>query len=190
MKIKPMDKKGSVTVELGRKDDALLAGAAQPKAHPLPIRKILVPVDFSEYSYKSLDYATAFAEESGAQIILLHVVPLNYVDTDLIAFDYSELSKEAATSCENRLQKLREERIGPKLEVKTAGRIGRPVEEILAAAREWEVDLIIMSTHGYTGLKHAFLGSTTENIVRYAPCPVLTLRQHEHDFINKETSQP
>ena len=62
-------------------------------------------------------------------------------------------------------------------------RIGRSADEIINVAKEKDADLIIMSTHGYTGLKHAFLGSTTENVVRYAPCPVLTVRLKEHDFI-------
>ena len=186
MKVKPGERKGRVTVEIGGRDATLLANAS---THPLPIRKILVPIDFSEFSYKSLDYAAAFAEQSGAEIILLHVVPLTYVNTELVAFDYSEISKRAAETSREELEKVAKNRLPGKPGAQLATRIGRPVEEIIGAAQDFDADLIIMSTHGYTGLKHAFLGSTTENVVRYAPCPVLTVRQNEHDFVNALTER-
>ena len=182
MKVKPAPKPGRVTMEVGDRDEQLLEKAAL-KPDPLPIRKILVPIDFSDCSYKSLDYAVAFGGQSKATITLLHIVPLNYVDTDLIAFDFAEIEREAANSAQERLRKLIEDRIGNSVVADFLVRIGRPVDEIVSAAKERDSDLIIMSTHGYTGLKHAFLGSTTENVVRYAPCPVLTVRQKEHDFV-------
>ena len=182
MKVKPTGKRGRVTIEVDQRDEDLLAEAS-PAHESLPIRDIIVPIDFSEFSYKSLDYAVAFAALSGATITLIHTVPLNYVDTDLIALDYSEIEKEAEESAKNKLKKLIQERIGPKVKANSRVQVGRPVEEIIRAANEIGANLIIMSTHGYTGLKHAFLGSTTENVVRYAPCPVLTLREQEHDFV-------
>lgn len=187
MKVKPSKKRGAVTLELGRRDEGILEAAARPRVKPLAIKKILVPIDFSEFSYKSLDYAVAFALQSQAEIVLLHVVPLNYVDAEVIAFDFSQLEKQTAASCESRLQRLREERVDPALPSSARVAIGRPLEEIVGTAQKIGADLIIMSTHGYTGLKHAFLGSTTENVVRYAPCPVLTLHEHEHDFVTSQS---
>jgi len=183
MKVKPSSRPGSVTVEMNRFDDQLLQSGANPQSPPLSIRKIVVPIDFSPCSYKSLDYAIAFAKLSNAEILLLNVVPLAYVDTDLVAFDYQALERQSAELGQIRLEKLSSERVDPSLRTQVKVRIGRPVDEIVAAAKEFEADLIIMSTHGYTGLKHAFLGSTTENVVRYAPCPVLTVREREHDFV-------
>lgn len=180
MKIRPATKPGSVTLELDRRDEALLA---QPPRTPVAIRKIVVPLDFSEFSYKSLDYASAFALQSKAEILLLHIIPLNYVETEVMAFDYSQIEKQASDSCQSRLEKLVRCRVDPSVKSEVRVKIGRPVDEIVNAAKDFEADLIIMSTHGYTGLKHAFLGSTTENVVRYAPCPVLTLREHEHEFV-------
>jgi universal stress protein A len=182
MKVKPASTPGRVTLEVDDRDENLLERASL-KSDPLPIRKILVPIDFSEYSYKSLDYAVAFARQSKGSVTLLHVVPLNYVDTDLIAFDFTQIEQEAANSAQQRLSNLIKERFDPSQEVDFLVRIGRSADEIINAAKEKDADLIIMSTHGYTGLKHAFLGSTTENVVRYAPCPVLTVRLKEHDFI-------
>lgn len=184
MKVKPSAKRGRVTVQMDRADEKLLEQSAQPAKPPLSIRRILVPIDFSEYSYKSLDYAGAFALQSRAEIRLLHIVPLNYVDSELVAFDFAQLERETTASCRSRLEKIRQQRVDPSLQASLEVRVGRPVDEIVTVAREFDADLIIMSTHGYTGLKHAFLGSTTENVVRYAPCPVLTVRQHEHDFVS------
>ncbi len=180
MKIRPSTHPGAVTLEINRLDTELLA---QPAKQPLAIRKIVVPVDFSPFSYKSIDYASAFALQSNAEILLLHVVPLNYVDGEFIAFDPAQLEKQAADAARIHLEKLSAERIDPELTARIRVVVGRSVDEIVKAAEEFEADLIIMSTHGYTGFKHAFLGSTTENVVRYAPCPVLTLRQREHDFV-------
>lgn len=180
MKIRPATKPGAVTLEVNRWEDALLA---QPPAAPLPIKRILVPMDFSEFSYKSLDYANAFAAQTRAEILLFHVVPLNYVETEVIAFDYSQIEQQTKETCLARLEKLRRLKVDASVKVDARVCIGRPVDEIVKAAREFAADLIVMSTHGYTGLKHAFLGSVTENVVRYAPCPVLTVRLDEHDFV-------
>jgi universal stress protein A len=182
MKVRPTAQPGTVTLEMHRFDEDLL-GKGQPRQEPLPIARIVVPIDFSEFSYKSLDYASAFALRPQARILLLHVVPVNYINADLTAFDYGELERQVADAAKGRLETLARTRIDPSISSEVRVLIGRPVDEIVKAAEEFGADLIIISTHGYTGLKHAFLGSTTENVVRYAPCPVLTLRQREHDFI-------
>jgi nucleotide-binding universal stress UspA family protein len=67
--------------------------------------------------------------------------------------------------------------------VKVAVRTGTAFLEIAEAAKSLEADLIIIATHGYTGLKHLLLGSTAERVVRSAPCPVLVVREHEHEFV-------
>ena len=183
MTIRPSTQPGTVTLEMGRFDEALLE-KGQPRREALPIRRIIVPVDFSSFSYKSLDYASAFAAQSEAEILVLHVVPLDYLGAEMIAFDYPDVSQQSAQAARARLEKLAEERVPRSIRHELRVLIGRPSDEIVKAAADFGADLIVMSTHGYTGLKHAFLGSTTEHVVRCAPCPVLTLRQHEHDFIS------
>src|SRR4051812_3406014 len=148
MRVRPSAHPGAVTLEINRLDTELLA---QPEKEPLAIRKILVPVDFSPFSYKSIDYASAFALQSNAEILLLHVIPLNYVDAEFIAFDSAELEKQAAGAAKIHLEKLSSERIDSELTSHNRVAIGRSVEEIVKAAEEFEADLIIMSTHGYTG---------------------------------------
>ena len=85
---------------------------------------------------------------------------------------------------EERLVTLSRDKQGSNLKIETSQRLGTPFEEIVKVAKEREVDLIVMATHGYTDLKHFFLGSTAERVVRLAPCPVLVVRWHERDFVS------
>jgi len=145
---------------------------------PLRIRSILVPLDFSAPSKKTLDYAVAVARQFKAKLTLIHVVepvgtpdfaasfPLIMEDDTLMAAAKNELERTVKTA-----------RVLRGMVEKILVRSGRSFHEIAEAARTRKVDLIIIATHGYTGLKHALLGSTTERVVRHAPCPVLVVRQ-------------
>ena len=147
------------------------------------IKSILVPIDFSETSEKALRYALRMAEQFGSKITLLNVVqPIATPD-----FAYHPLMLEtdkAKESAKARLETLCRKLVVPsRLIEKTVVRYGTPFAEITAAAKSLKVDLIILTTHGYTGLKHVFMGSTAERVVRHAPCPVLTVREKEHEFV-------
>ena len=94
----------------------------------------------------------------------------------------SRALKLAATG-RKRLAELRRQEIDPGIAADALVRIGKPYAEIIHTANEWDIDLIIIATHGYEGLKHVFLGSTAERVVRHAPCPVLVVRQQEHELV-------
>lgn len=183
MKVRKADQPGKVTVELNSTDEALLEKGAVTGRFRL--KTILVPVDFSSFSDKSLDYAVAFAQQFQAGIVLLHVVepmvyPENYMTIPTVSDDINSSLVKAA---EEKLA-VQRQRINPdQVDVKAMTRLGRPYVEITGAAKELRVDLIILATHGHTGLRHVLLGSTAERVVRHAPCPVLTVRSPEHDFI-------
>jgi nucleotide-binding universal stress UspA family protein len=187
MKIKPVPRQKKVTVELKPSDERLLEkGAASARAgSPFRLNKILVPVDFSDFSTKALDYALAFADQFDAQIILLHVVePAVYPESSmLVATALDDLNNDLTKVAQQKLNELKRERIGDRVSSELLVRLGRAFSEIVAAASELDVDLIILATHGYTGLKHVLLGSTAERVVRHAPCPVLTVRDPEHEFL-------
>ena len=153
----------------------------------LRIQTILVPIDFSEPSQKALDYAVAFAEQFDAKLILLHVVE-PVVTPDFVApFPLLMENDKVKAACKARLDHtIKEQAIDPKRVERTLVRFGRSFHEIADAARTLKVDLIIISTHGYTGLKHALLGSTTERVVRHASCPVLVVREHEREFVRTD----
>jgi nucleotide-binding universal stress UspA family protein len=142
----------------------------------LGIKSILVPTDFSAPSKKALDYAVPFAEQFGAKLTLLHVV--ERVATPGFANSLPLLMEndKLMAACKAQLQSLvKQKAIHPKLVERTLVRQGRSFREIADAVRTLKADLIIISTHGYTGLKHALLGSTAERVVRHAPCPVLPI---------------
>ena len=98
---------------------------------------------------------------------------------------YEAIEQELVHTAEQKLAEIVLDKIPQQVKAEIYVRNGRPSHEIVAAAKELDADFIVISTHGRTGLKHAFIGSTAENVVRHAPCPVLTLREQEHEFINE-----
>jgi nucleotide-binding universal stress UspA family protein len=155
-----------------------------PSDSPCGFRRIVVPSDFSEASKKALRYALSFVGPCRAEITLLHVVePPPYPQ-----FGYAHVPAREAKLKQAALEKLelfrRELAGGERFITSTLVRTGNAFQEITQEARNRNADLIIISTHGYTGLKHVFLGGTAERIVRHAACPVLVVREHEHEFLS------
>jgi universal stress protein A len=187
MKVKPTPKRGRVVVEVDRKDERLLDAAehsAQPSPSPFNLRQILVPIDFSACSRKALEYAVPLARQFGARLVLLHVMPVNYfVGSEFGPVDLPIPEAEWRAASEKELQSFADRTIGSQALYETQIRQGQPMVEITACADEINADLILVSTHGRTGLRHVLVGSVTENVVRYAPCPVLVVREHEHEFV-------
>jgi len=165
----------------------LTKAAGKPgKASPsrFHIESVLVPLDFSGQSKKALAYAVPFAEQFGAKLTLLHVVEPVATPDFAATFPLALENDKVMAGCKGKLEHLiKEQAIDPKLVEKALVRDGRSFHEITEAARTLKVDLIIISTHGHRGLKHVLLGSTTERVVRHAPCPVLVVREREHEFV-------
>lgn len=154
--------------------------------HTLKLKRILVPVDFSISSNKALDYAVAFAKQFQAEISLFHVVatpqaaqfPLGDGITCNPASDTDALKREA----EAQWRKA----VGSGLKVTTTLGVGVAHHEIVRAANETKTNLIIIGHQGRSGLAHLLLGGTAERVVRHAPCPVLVVRKHEHEFLKNQ----
>ncbi len=144
------------------------------------LKNVLVPLDFTPHSFKSLEYAVTFAAQFGAKLTLVHVLEPQVYTPELIAA--IPLDPERWAAAEQELEEIRAARIPQGVPVQIDIRTNFALDGILDAARELAADLIITTTHGYTGLKHLLLGSTAENIVRRAPCPVLVVREKERDF--------
>jgi len=151
----------------------------------IKLKSILVPVDFSPPSQKALHYALSFAEQFGATLKLLYVVEPAVYPTELghVPAEIDRLYQNMHEGARVKLAALAEKQIPPHIKAETIVRVGQPHHAITQTAEELGADLIVIATHGYTGLKHAFLGSTSERVVRHAPCPVLTVREREHDFV-------
>ena len=146
----------------------------------LKVRNILVPVDFSEASKKALSYAVPLARQFRAKITLLYVSQEQFYGTE---FAYLPIEESAVNwAATDQLKAVACRNIAPELLGDTLVRHGLAFEEIAKVARELNTDLIIINTHGYTGLKHVLVGSTAERVIRHAPCPVLVVREREHEF--------
>jgi nucleotide-binding universal stress UspA family protein len=160
------------------------APALQLTPNRFHLRKILVPVDFSPNCQESILYARHFAEQFEAEICLLHVVEPVVVTND---FGYvpilpNDLEEQRLEGAGKELRTLAKS-LGAGVAVESKVLLGRAWKEITDAARTLPADLLIVSTHGFTRIKHALLGSVAEKIVRHAPCPVLVVRLGEHEFV-------
>ena len=150
----------------------------------LHLKKILVPVDFSPLSKKALQYAQRLAQQFKAELVLCHVlepeIPPSF-EGIMIAQTYS------SGGLSSQLKQLKAlasaARNAGAVRAGSMLRRGLPAYEIIEAAKDLDVDLIVIATHGYTGWKHFCIGSTAERVVRAAPCPVLVVREKEHEFI-------
>ncbi len=145
----------------------------------MKIEKVLVPVDFSDYSKHALRYAIEFASQFNAEIILISVIePMIYpADFSMGQVAIPATDQNLHERIEEELKELEKNVIGSKVKSKRIIKSGKPFFEINEAAREEDVDLIIIATHGHTGVEHLLFGSTAEKVVRKAPCPVLSLRE-------------
>lgn len=148
-----------------------------PRINPIKLKRILVPTDFSRTSCKALRYALSLARLLKAKITLLYVAEFLPVDTFYLPAGKALLMDEQA-----KLNDSARKLIEPDLFDEALSIRGETRNVITDVARRKKIDLIVISTHGYTGLKRAFNGSTADEIVRRAPCPVLVVRENERDF--------
>ena len=151
----------------------------------LPIKKILVPTDFSDSAHHALRYALSFAVELKAELLLLHVVETLAVGyaSDLFPVPMAEVFQEISGYAKTELAKLAGEAKERDVRVTELVAQGKPSAEIIRYAAENAVDMIVLGTHGKGMLDQALFGSTTERVVRRSPCPVLTVRMAGHEFV-------
>ena len=147
-------------------------------------KKILVPIDFSAMSKRAFQYALRFAEQFRCEIVLLHVVePERVIAGTRPAVDVFAQLEEDTTAAEADLAALAASSRNRPNSVTSAVRTGHAPNEITKAAKDLDVDLIMMASHGYTSWRHLCISSTAERVVRTAPCPVLVVRDKEHEFV-------
>jgi universal stress protein A len=151
----------------------------------IELKRILVPTDFSDHSKNAMNYACSLAEKFGADLHVLHVLQdlVAMVPEPGLAFpppgDYMQELEESATKALTELPGDARSGVG---NIVRSVRQGPPFLEIIRYAKEHDIDLIVLGTHGRSGLAHMLLGSVAERVVRKAPCPVLTVRPESHTF--------
>jgi universal stress protein A len=145
----------------------------------IEIKSILAPTDFSAHSEQAVRYACRLAERLDSELHLLHVlseiVPAG-PDPLLMPMMPAQFYKESEDRAQETLDRSLDPSWGKPVKIITAVRWGSPVESIVSYAVDHRIELVIICTHGRTGLSHVLLGSVAERIVREAPCPVLTIR--------------
>jgi nucleotide-binding universal stress UspA family protein len=150
------------------------------------ISKILFPTDFSEHSLHALTYARELAGQFDAQIHCVHVIDEAFQYWTAMGPESVPLGpgvEDVQSMAEGQMGRFTDEHLmGLKYAAITKTLMGRPFQEIVRYARDNNIDLIVLSTHGRGGLAHVLVGSTTEKVVRKAHCPVLTVRHPESKF--------
>ncbi len=147
------------------------------------LQKILVPVDFSRHSEIARNYGCDFAEKFGAELHLLTVVQEMIGDMDAFYAVPGNYAQEVRAESERRLATFLDPKWSNGKNISRYAVSGVPFLEIVRYARENAIDLIVMGTHGRGAVKHILMGSVAERVVRTAPCPVLTVRHPEHEFV-------
>ena len=141
------------------------------------IRKILIPIDFSNYSLQALEYAKAIAEKFDAEIILLNVVePVMFIaDITMGQINIPSIESEMLQKSEEKMKDIVD---GLKGNFKVSGivKLGKPDKEIIDLANSEKVDLIIIGTHGHSKVEHLLFGSTAEKVIRKSNCSVLIVK--------------
>jgi nucleotide-binding universal stress UspA family protein len=150
-----------------------------------PFRNILFPTDFTPHARAALKYAAAFAHSGGGRVVLFSVqsakVPANLLTLPERIFE--EQDNKWLLQIRTEVRHLLADPLFNGLEVEPVIVEGEPAPEIAKAVREYEIDLVTVVTHGRKGLSRALWGSTAEEIISEAPCPVLTIRPPQHDFV-------
>ncbi|MEZ5943733.1 MAG: universal stress protein [Planctomycetaceae bacterium] len=150
------------------------------------LQKILVPTDFSDFSNHAVRYGCEFAKRFNAELHLVSVVEDVYPlvpESGMLLPTAANYLNELKTAAEQTLATRPDSAWVEGVSVKREVLIGTAFLEIIRYAKDEDIDLIVIGTHGRTGLVHVLMGSVAEKVVRKAPCPVLTVRPEGHDFV-------
>ncbi|GJQ47780.1 MAG: universal stress protein [Candidatus Kuenenia stuttgartiensis] len=142
----------------------------------IKFKNILCPIDHSECSYLALKYAVSLALKDEAKLYIMHVIDTRAYDTEIYKFSPYNLDEATMSKIHADLLKSLPEGTTDLLEVETIVEKGIPFNEIVNKGEKLEMDIIVIGTHGRSGLAHVMMGSVAEKVVRKAPCPVLTVR--------------
>jgi len=157
------------------------------------LKNVMVATDFSQTSEKALDYGRAFARTFGATLHVVHVVENAFTRMTAGEFgvlNFEEILREMQEASQKELDKLVRDDDRRELHARAAVTTAHDAAlGISTYAKDEKIDIIIMGTHGRAALAHMLMGSVAEKIVRMAPCPVLTVRHPEHEFITPDALQ-
>ena len=146
------------------------------------IKNILCPVDHSDCSKEALKYAVSFAIKDNSKLYLLHVIDIRTFDESINAMTPQIPDDKTLAQLKTKLLDCIPEEIRDDMDVEALVVQGIPFVEIISTAKKNDVDMIVLGSHGRTGITHMMMGSVSEKVVRKAPCPVLTVRKSDQKF--------
>jgi nucleotide-binding universal stress UspA family protein len=172
-------KRQSITKQTTAKAASYQSSAA------VALKRILVPTDFSTASGKALEYAATLAVQFDAKVTLLHIAEVGSMGCEHGAIDFPRMEAGLRLGAETQIADCVKSDVAVEFKVGRGWPFGgkRAYHEIIEAARKQCADLIVISTHGHTGIDRLIMGSTAERMVRCASCPVLVVRPREREFI-------
>lgn len=146
------------------------------------IKNILCPVDHSDCSKEALKYAVSFAIKDNSKLYLLHVIDIRAFNESIDTMTPKIPDDETLKQLKTKLLDCIPEEMRDDMKVEALVIQGIPFVEIISAAKKNEIDMIVLGSHGRTGITHMMMGSVSEKVVRKAPCPVLTVRTSDQKF--------
>lgn len=154
-------------------------------------KKILCPVDFSDYSILALRYATALAKDNDAELIIYHSIPdltpaISYLEGEFLLTVSDALLNNAKSTLDSWIKKF----VDPDLEVEKVVGQGNPAESIIEISHKRRIDLLVMGTHGVTGYERFLMGSVTNRVLHKSSVPVLVVSKTSHHFIYERDPNP
>lgn len=156
----------------------------------LKIERILCPVDFSEFSARAYDYAHSLARHYQATLFILHVVRSITIDPGFFAAEMiDKVYAQQAADAKAQVAKLVEKQAGEAVRSQIIVQLGLAADSILSLAKDQDIDLIVMGTHGRRGLDRLIMGSTTERVLRKSRAPVLAVHEPTRSFVSPESAE-
>lgn len=152
----------------------------------IELKRICVCSDFSNHAERAFEYGVTFARQFAAELHFVHVIEdiiPTVPEPGIAMLPSEEIMASLRNASTEAMTKFLADRQAEGIKVVQVVREGVPFREVVAYAQEMEIDLIIVGTHGRTGLSHLLLGSVAERVVRSAPCPVLTVHSGEREFV-------
>ncbi len=146
------------------------------------LKNILCPIDHSDCSKEALKYAVSFAMKDNSKLYLLHVIDIRSFDEGIDKMTPQIPDDETIKQLKTKLLECIPEEIRDDMNVEALVVQGIPFVEIISTTKENDIDMIVIGSHGRTGIVHMMMGSVSEKVVRKAPCPVLIVRKSDQKF--------
>jgi universal stress protein A len=149
----------------------------------IKIQGVMVPVDFSKESILAVKFAASMAEEYKTRLYVLHVMDPIHPSVRNHMANFEAFEKNRALEVKADLENAIPGSVKERIPVETILETGNPMHAIVDKAKELGVDVLVIATHGRSGLAHVLLGSVAENVIRHAPCPVFVIRNPRDKFV-------